>query len=127
MAGLFVVGALPRFLTARQLQSVGAGEMIWPLVASSIQLALCLAIVVGIPRLMVYSLFVLSSGVSSGLYRYPFFAQSDLEIAPLVLGGKINQDIVVLGAMIALVLLIRRDHFSLGGWLSRRGGWRIWH
>lgn len=29
-------------------------------------------------------------------------------------------DLAVLGAMIALVLLIHRDHFSVGGWLRRK-------
>ncbi|WP_340108975.1 hypothetical protein [Pikeienuella sp. HZG-20] len=35
-------------------------------------------------------------------------------------------DLAVFGAMIALLLLIHRDHFSLGGWLSRRRGRRWW-
>jgi hypothetical protein len=36
-------------------------------------------------------------------------------------------DLAALGAFIALVLLIPRDNFSLGGWLSRRNGRRWWH
>ena len=35
-------------------------------------------------------------------------------------------DLAVLAAFIALVLLIRRDHFSLGGWLARQRGFRWW-
>jgi hypothetical protein len=35
-------------------------------------------------------------------------------------------DLAVLAAFIALVLLIRRDHFSLGGWLSRNNRGRWW-
>ncbi|MEX2520452.1 MAG: hypothetical protein WD969_14115 [Paracoccaceae bacterium] len=35
-------------------------------------------------------------------------------------------DLAVLGAMIALALLIRRNHFSPGGWLARRGARRWW-
>lgn len=35
-------------------------------------------------------------------------------------------DLAVLGAMIALILLIRRDHFSVGGWLRRRNGATWW-
>lgn len=34
-------------------------------------------------------------------------------------------DLAVLGALIALVLLIHRDHFSVAGWL-RRKGWNRW-
>ncbi len=36
-------------------------------------------------------------------------------------------DLAVLAAMIALVLLIHRDHFSLGGWLRRKRGRTWWH
>ncbi|MEM9231882.1 MAG: hypothetical protein AAGB10_19995 [Pseudomonadota bacterium] len=35
-------------------------------------------------------------------------------------------DLAVLGAMIALVLLIHRDHFSVGGWLKRHWDARWW-
>lgn len=35
-------------------------------------------------------------------------------------------DLAVLAAFIALVLLIHRDHFSVGGWLKRRGKGRWW-
>lgn len=35
-------------------------------------------------------------------------------------------DLAVLAAFIALVLLIHRDHFSIGGWLRRRGNSRWW-
>ncbi|HAW49091.1 MAG TPA: hypothetical protein DCX34_17970 [Roseovarius sp.] len=35
-------------------------------------------------------------------------------------------DLAVLGAFIALVLLIRRDHFSVGGWLARHDRPRWW-
>ena len=34
-------------------------------------------------------------------------------------------DLAVLAAFIALLLLIHRDHFSLGGWLRRHTG-RAW-
>lgn len=35
-------------------------------------------------------------------------------------------DLAALAAFIALVMLIRRDHFSLGGWLARAHGRRWW-
>lgn len=35
-------------------------------------------------------------------------------------------DLAVLAAFIALVLLIRRDHFSIGGWLARHDRARWW-
>jgi hypothetical protein len=35
-------------------------------------------------------------------------------------------DLAVLAAFIALVLLIRRDHFSVGGWLARHDRPRWW-
>ncbi len=36
-------------------------------------------------------------------------------------------DLAVLAALIALVLLIHRDHFSLSGWLRRKRGRTWWH
>lgn len=45
-------------------------------------------------------------------------------------GFPINRNPVIslaaLCAFVALVLLIRRDHLSLGGWLARRGRGRWW-
>jgi len=35
-------------------------------------------------------------------------------------------DLAVMGAFIALILLIHRDHFSVGGWLRRHMGGRVW-
>lgn len=35
-------------------------------------------------------------------------------------------DLAVLGAMIALILLIQRDHLSIGGWLSRQRSPKWW-
>ena len=35
-------------------------------------------------------------------------------------------DLAVLGAFVALILLIPRDHFSVGGWLRRHMGARWW-
>ena len=35
-------------------------------------------------------------------------------------------DLAVMGAFIALILLIHRDHFSVGGWLRRHTGPRWW-
>ena len=35
-------------------------------------------------------------------------------------------DLAVMAAFIALILLIHRDHFSVGGWLRRHQGQRWW-
>jgi len=35
-------------------------------------------------------------------------------------------DLAVMAAFVALILLIHRDHFSVGAWLRKRMGRRTW-
>lgn len=90
------------------------------------QLLICALALVGILRYFSYSALLLMHVFTATRRWERFldpFAVSD--------GGfPINRnpviDLAALGAFIALVLLIRRDHFSLGGWLARRQGRRWW-
>ena len=94
---------------------------------ASAQIVLCLMVFVGIARLFSFGAILI-------MHFFTVLRRWDKFLDPFEIndrGFPVNRnaviDLAVLGAMIALVLLIRRDHFSLGGWLSRRGGWRIWH
>ena len=93
---------------------------------AGIQILLCFLAAIGFIRLVSYG----------GLMVMHFFTVTrrwDGFFDPFALserGFPINRnqviDLAVLGAFIALILLIRRDHFSLGGWLRRRNGPAWW-
>ena len=95
--------------------------------AGGLQIVLCLCVAVGIFRYASYSA-LLAMHFFTVLRRWERF------IDPFALndrGFPINRnpviDLAVLGAFIALVLLIRRDHLSLGGWLNRHHRKAWWH
>ncbi len=91
----------------------------------ALQILVCLLAAVGIFRYFSYGALALMHlfTVSRRWERFldPFAVNEN--------GFPINRnpviDLAVLGAFIALILLVRRDHFSLGAWLRRRrpGHW----
>src|SRR6056297_3440211 len=94
--------------------------------AGGTQIALCALVAVGALRYLSYgSLLVMHFFTVTRRWEgfLDPFAVND--------GGfPINRnqviDLAVLAALIALVLLIRRDHFSVGGWLARHDRPRWW-
>lgn len=90
------------------------------------QIALCVLVAFGVLRyasyggLLVMHFFTITRRWEG--FIDPFALDND--------GFPINRnqviDLAVLGAFIALVLLIRRDHFSVGGWLARHDRPRWW-
>ena len=93
----------------------------------AIQIAICILAALGIFRYASYSALLV-------MHFFTVTRRWDRFFDPFAIserGFPVNRnpviDLAVLGAFIALVLLIHRDHFSLGGWLTRRRGWRIWH
>lgn len=95
--------------------------------AAGVQIALCILTAVGLFRLASYGgLLVMHLFTVTRRWEGFFdpFAINDR-------GFPINRnqviDLAVLGAFIALMLLIHRDHFSVGGWLRRRRGRAWWH
>lgn len=98
-------------------------------VAAGIQIVISLLALVGIFRLVSYGgllvmhAFTVSRRWEGFLDPFALNAAGNFPI-------NRNQviDLAVLGAFIALLLLRHRDHFSIGGWLTRRaGGPRWWH
>ena len=91
-----------------------------------LQIAICVLALIGIFRPFAYGALLL-------MHFFTVTRQIDRYLDPFALndrGFPINRNPVIalaaLGAFIALVLLIRRDHISLGGWLNRRGRNRWW-
>lgn len=91
-----------------------------------IQIALCACAAIGIFRYVSYSGLLV-------MHLFTVLRRWDRFLDPFAVNDKgfpVNRnpviDLAVLGAFIALVLLIRRDHFSLGGWLARNDRPRWW-
>jgi hypothetical protein len=92
----------------------------------TIQIVLCALAALGLFRYCTYGALGIMHFFTV-TRRWPQF------LDPFAVNGKgfpINRnpviDLAVLGAFIALVLLIRRDHFSIGAWLGRKTRPRWW-
>ena len=94
--------------------------------AGSVQILLCFLAALGIFRFASY-------GALAVMHFYTITRRWEGFFDPFALNGKgfpihRNQviDLAVMGAFVALLLMIARDHWSLGGWLRRRMGPRWW-
>lgn len=93
---------------------------------AGVQIAICLLALFGIMRLFSYGALLV-------MHFFTVTRRLDGFLDPFALNERgfpihRNQviDLAVLAAMIALILLIRRDNFSIGGWLRRRSGTFKW-
>lgn len=132
LAWFIFLWAAHKIITPNQYQALArhfdkvdlSHEQIYAIAA--VQIVICLLAAIGIFRPFAYG----------GLLAMHFFTvlrQWERFLDPFALndrGFPINRNPVIslaaLGAFIALVLLIRRDHLSLGAWLARRGFRRWW-
>ena len=95
-------------------------------IVGAIQIVICLLALFGAFRPFSYGALAL-------MHFYTITRRWDRFFDPFALNDKgfpINRnpviDLAVMGAFIALLLLIHRDHFSVGGWLRRHQGARWW-
>jgi len=93
---------------------------------AAFQIALCLLVLVGAFRLFSY-------GGLAIMHFFTVLRRWEGFFDPFALSAKgfpINRnqviDLAVMAGFIALLLLIHRDHFSVGGWLRRHSGARWW-
>lgn len=91
-----------------------------------VQVALCVLVALGVLRLFSYGSLLI-------MHLFTVTRRWDGFLDPFALndrGFPVNRnqviDLAVLAAFIALVLLIRRDHFGIGGWLARHDRPRWW-
>jgi hypothetical protein len=124
--------AAHKIITPRQYQNlarhfdgveVSVGQV---MLGGWVQIELCLLVALGVLRYLSYgSLLVMHVFTVSRRWEgfLDPFALNDR-------GFPVNRnqviDLAVLAAFVALVLLIRRDHFSIGGWLARHDRPRWW-
>lgn len=124
--------AAHKFITPRQYQGLvkyfDGVEVSLTQVYSvgAIQIALCALALLGVLRLFSY-------GGLLAMHLFTVSRRLEGFLDPFALdnrGFPVNRnqviDLAVLAGFVALVLLIRRDHFSVGGWLARRGRRRWW-
>ncbi|KIN60956.1 hypothetical protein Z945_1939 [Sulfitobacter noctilucae] len=93
---------------------------------AGVQIAICALAAVGILRFASY-------GALAGMHFYTLTRRWEGFFDPFALndsGFPIHRnqviDLAVFGAFVALLLLVARDHYSLGGALRRRIGPRWW-
>jgi len=91
-----------------------------------VQIVLCVLVALGVLRYLSYGSLLV-------MHFFTVTRRWEGFLDPFALndrGFPVNRnqviDLAVLAAFIALVLLIRRDHFSVGGWLARHDRPRWW-
>ena len=94
---------------------------------AALQLLVCALAFIGIFRYFSYSALLVMHFFTVTRRWERFFDPFAINEKGFPVNRNPVIDLAVLGALIALVLLIKRDHWSLGGWLTRTRGWRWWH
>ncbi len=96
------------------------------LFVAGVQIVICILAFVGIARLFAYGGLLVMHFFTVTRRWEKFFDPFAINERGFPINRNAVIDLAVLGAMIALILLIRRDHFSLGGFLARHTGFRRW-
>ncbi|MEM7546151.1 MAG: hypothetical protein AAF367_11495 [Pseudomonadota bacterium] len=95
--------------------------------AAGAQILLCVLALIGIFRLFSYSALMVMHFFTVTRRWEGFFDPFALNERGFPIHRNQVIDLAVLAAFVALILLIRRDHFSLGAWFARqRGALRWW-
>lgn len=93
---------------------------------AAFQIAVCILVALGMFRIFSYSALLVMHFFTVTRRWEKFFDPFALSERGFPINRNAVIDLAVLGAMIALILLIRRDHLSVGGWMERRRGVRWW-
>lgn len=117
--------AIHKLLATSQYQSLARNFDDVEVSAESVQM-------IGIAQLVVLALALVgifrpfSYGAMAAMHAYTISRQWDRYIDPFTISERgfpvnrnVSESVAVMGAFIVLILLIPRDHFSLGGWLRR--------
>ena len=93
---------------------------------AGVQITLCVLTAIGLFRIISYSSLAI-------MHFFTITRRWEGFLDPFAISDRgfpihRNQviDLAVMAAFIALILLIHRDHFSVGGWLRKRMGGRTW-
>ncbi|RED13123.1 hypothetical protein [Pontivivens insulae] len=94
--------------------------------AAGVQIAICVLALIGIGRIFSYGALLVMHFFTVTRRWEGFFDPFALNDRNFPINRNQVIDLAVLGAFVALILLIRRDHFSLGGYLAKRAGRLKW-
>jgi len=132
LAWFIFLWAIHKILTPKQYQSLAKNfdgvEVSFAQIytVAWVQIAVCALVALGLLRYFSY-------GALAVMHFYTLTRQWEGYFDPFAIsknGFPVNRNkviaLVAMAAIIAIILLIRRDHFSLGGWLRRRIGPRWW-
>ena len=132
LAWFMFLWAAHKIITPKQYQSLARNfdevnlSIEQVMFAGWLQIVICVLVALGIFRYATY-------GALAVMHFYTITRRWERFFDPFALnerGFPVNRnpviDLAVMGAFIALLLLIARDHWSLGGWLRRRSGPRWW-
>ena len=95
-------------------------------VTAGVQIALCILAVLGLFRLFSYGGLMIMHFFTVTRRWEGFFDPFALNDRGFPIHRNQVIDLAVLAAFVALILLIHRDHFSVGGWLRRHMGQAWW-
>ena len=118
--------AAHKIITPAQYQSLARNidqvdlSLIQVTLIGGVQIAICLLALIGIFRFASYGLLALMHLFTVSRRFERFFDPFAVNDRGFPINRNMVDELAVLGAFIALILLIPRDHFSLGGWLNRR-------
>lgn len=94
--------------------------------AGSVQILLCILVAIGIFRYFSYGSLLIMHFFTVTRRWEGFFDPFALNDRGFPINRNQVIDLAVLAAFIALILLIKRDHYSLGGWFARQGRGKWW-
>ncbi|NNE54152.1 MAG: hypothetical protein HKN30_17320 [Sulfitobacter sp.] len=105
----------------------GVSLSIWQIyLVGGLQIALCLLAVLGLFRYASYGALAIMHFYTITRRWERFFDPFEVNAKGFPVNRNVVIDLAVMGAFVALLLLIARDHWSVGGWLRRRNGPRWW-
>ncbi len=132
LAWFIFLWAAHKIITPKQYQALARNfdgvdaSLVQIYALGGVQIAICVLVVLGVLRYFAYGSLLV-------MHFFTVTRRWEGFLDPFALserGFPVNRnqviDLAVLAAFIALVLLIRRDHFSVGGWLARHDRARWW-
>ena len=132
LAWFISLWAIHKILTPKQYQFIARRfddvdmSLMQVYLVAAVQITLCILAAFGLFRIFSY-------GGLAMMHLFTVTRRWEGIFDPFALSAKgfpINRnqviDLAVMAAFIALILLIHRDHFSIGGWLRRHMGAQWW-
>ena len=132
LAWFIALWAIHKIITPKQYQGLARHfdgvevSILQIYIVAGIQIFLCVLAVLGLFRLVSYGSLLIMHFFTVTRRWECFFDPFALNDNGFPIHRNQVIDLAVLCAFIALIMLIHRDHFSIGGWLRRHMGAYWW-